>query len=43
LQSDFVSVTSVGDVFGNQYQVSCIFLVNEKDAVVVYWEEGPVK
>jgi general secretion pathway protein K len=43
LQSNFVSVTSVGDVFGNQYQVSCIFLVNEKDAVVVYWEEGPVK
>jgi general secretion pathway protein K len=43
LQSDFVKVTSVGDIFGNQYQISCIFLLNEKDAVVVYWEEGPVK
>jgi general secretion pathway protein K len=43
LQSDFVKVTSVGDIFGNQYQIDCIFYLSEKDAVVVYWEEGPVK
>jgi len=43
LQSDFVKVTSVGDIFGNQYQVECIFLLSGNDAVVVFWEEGPVK
>jgi hypothetical protein len=43
LQSDFVKVTSVGDIYGNQYQIDCIFLMKEKDSVVVYWNEGPVK
>jgi len=43
LQSDFVKVTSVGDIFGNQYEIDCIFYLSEKDAVVVYWKEGPVK
>ncbi len=43
LQSDFVKVTSVGDAFGNQYQIECIFLLGEGNAVVVYWEEGSVK
>jgi len=42
LQSDFVKVTSVGDVFGNQYEVECIFLLQGKTPVVVYWKEGPV-
>ena len=43
LQSDFVKVTSVGDMFGNQYQIECIFLLQGKTPVVVYWEEGPVR
>jgi general secretion pathway protein K len=43
LQSDFVKVTSVGEMFGNQYQVECIFLRKNKDSAVVYWNEGPVK
>lgn len=43
LQSDFVKVTSVGDTFGNQYQIECIFFLNKGSAVVVYWKEGPVK
>lgn len=42
LQSDFVKVTSVGDVFGNQYQIECIFLLQGNNSLVVYWEEGPV-
>lgn len=43
LQSDFVKVTSVGDVYGNQYEIECIVLLKDKDSVVVYWNEGPVK
>ncbi|MCK4564090.1 MAG: general secretion pathway protein GspK [Verrucomicrobia bacterium] len=43
LQSNFVKVTSVGDVFGKQYQIACIFLVEGNKAITVYWEEGQVK
>ncbi|VGO15277.1 hypothetical protein PDESU_03859 [Pontiella desulfatans] len=43
LQSTFVKVTSVGDIFGNQYQIECIVALKDKDSVVVYWNEGPVK
>ena len=43
LQSSFVKVTSVGDIYGNQYQIEAIFLQKNKDSVVVYWNEGPVK
>lgn len=43
LQSTFVKVTSVGDSFGNQYQIEAILLLKNKDSVVVYWNEGPVK
>lgn len=43
LQSDYVKVTSVGEIFGNRYQIECIFLAKGKDSVVVYWNEGPVK
>ncbi len=43
LQSTFVKVTSVGDIYGNQYQIECILLLKSKDSVVVYWNEGPVK
>ena len=43
LQSDFVKVTSVGDMYGNQYQIDCIFFLGGNDAVVVFWQEGPVK
>ena len=43
LQSDFVKVTSVGDAFGNQYQIDCIFFLSGGNAVAVYWEEGPAK
>jgi len=43
LQSNFVKVTSVGDAFGNKYQIECIFLLNNNDAVVVYWNEGSAK
>jgi len=42
LQSSFVKVTSVGDMFGNQYQIECIFLLQGKNSVVVYWQEGSV-
>lgn len=42
LQSNFVKVTSVGNMFGNQYQIECIFLLQGKDPVIVYWQEGPV-
>lgn len=43
LQSSFVKVTSVGEIYGNQYQIEAIFLQKNKDSVVVYWNEGPVK
>lgn len=43
LQSQFVKVTSIGDIFDNQYQIECILLLKNKDSVVVYWNEGPVK
>ncbi len=43
LQSNYVKVTSVGDIFGTQYQIECIFLLRQKDSLVVYWNEGPVK
>ncbi len=42
LQSQFVKVTSVGDVFGIKYQIECILLLKNKDSVVVYWKEGPL-
>ncbi|WP_372796375.1 general secretion pathway protein GspK [Pontiella sp.] len=42
LQSTFVKVTSVGDIYGNQYQIEAILLLKNKDSVVVYWNEGPV-
>jgi general secretion pathway protein K len=43
LQSNFVKVTSVGEIFGNLYQIECIYLLSSKNSVVVYWNEGPVK
>ena len=43
LQSDFVKVTSVGEMFDNQYQIECVFLLKNKNSSVVYWNEGPVK
>jgi len=43
LQSDFVKVTSVGDMFGDQYQIEAIFMLKGKNSMVVYWEEGSVK
>ena len=43
LQSDFVKVTSVGDMFGDQYQIEAVFMLQGKNSVVVYWKEGPVK
>jgi len=43
LQSDFVKVTSVGEIYGNQYQIECIFLLKNKKSAVVYWNEGPVR
>ncbi len=43
LQSDFVKVTSIGESFGSKYQIECYFLLKNRDSVVVYWNEGPVK
>ncbi|HEY5653731.1 MAG TPA: hypothetical protein VIR63_05115, partial [Pontiella sp.] len=43
LQSNFVKVTSVGDIHGIQYQIEAIFLQKEKDSAVVYWNEAPLK
>ncbi len=43
LQSDFVKVTSVGDMFGDQYRIEAIFMLQGKNSMVVYWKEGPVK
>lgn len=43
LQSHFVKVTSVGDIFGTQYQIEAILLLGNNKPVVVYWKEGPVK
>ncbi|MEN7973422.1 MAG: hypothetical protein ABFR47_06270 [Verrucomicrobiota bacterium] len=43
LQSEFVKVTSVGDMFGNQYKIECIILNQGRNPTVVFWEEGPVK
>ncbi len=43
LQSDFVKVTSVGEMFGNQYQVECIFYLGGRNVVSVYWKEGPIQ
>ncbi|MCF7849895.1 MAG: general secretion pathway protein GspK [Kiritimatiellales bacterium] len=42
LQTEFVKVTSIGEISGIQYRVSCIFLLKEKSAVPMFWEEGPV-
>ncbi|HSR87327.1 MAG TPA: hypothetical protein VLL07_00105, partial [Pontiella sp.] len=42
LQSDFVKVTSVGEIFGNQYRIECVFILKNKNSSVVYWNEGPV-
>ncbi|HEY5621609.1 MAG TPA: hypothetical protein VIR77_03320 [Pontiella sp.] len=42
LQSEFVKVTSIGDVFGIEYRIEAIFLQKSKNSVVVYWNEGPV-
>ena len=41
LQSDFVKVTSVGDMFGAKYQIDAVFLLRGNRATVVYWKEGP--
>ncbi len=43
LQSQYVKVTSIGDAFGNQYQIECIIMLNNNESVVVYWNEGSVK
>ncbi len=43
LQSNFVKVTSIGESFGSKYQIESIFLLKNKDSVVVYWNEGPAK
>ena len=43
LQSTFVKVTSVGNIFGIRYQIEAIFLQKNKDSVVVYWNEAPLK
>jgi general secretion pathway protein K len=43
LHSDFVKVTSVGEMFDTRYQLECIFLPKDKNSAVVYWNEGPVK
>lgn len=42
LQTGFAKVTSIGDIFGIQYQIEAIFLLKNKDSVIVYWNEGPV-
>jgi len=42
LQTEFVKVTSVGEMSGIQYRISCIFLLKDKSAVPMYWEEGPI-
>jgi type II secretory pathway component PulK len=42
LQSEYVKVTSIADVFGSQYQIEAILFMQGRDAVVVYWKEGPV-
>ncbi len=42
LQSNFVKVTSVGDAFGNQYQIECIVLLQGNTSTIAYWQEGPV-
>jgi general secretion pathway protein K len=43
LQSNFVKVTSIGESFGNKYRIESIMLLKNKNSVVVYWNEGPVK
>ncbi len=43
LQSSFVKVTSVGELYENQYRIECVYLLKDKDSIVVYWNEGPVK
>jgi general secretion pathway protein K len=43
LQSDFMKVTSVGDMFGKQYKIECIMLIQGSGPITVYWEEGPVE
>ena len=43
LQSNFVKVTSIGESFGNKFRIESIMLLKNKDSVVVYWNEGPVK
>ena len=40
LQSDFVKVTSVGDVFDKQYQITCVFYMGANPALPVFWHEG---
>lgn len=42
LQSNFVKVTSTGDVFDKQYKIECIFMVEGNKPIIVYWEEGQV-
>jgi general secretion pathway protein K len=43
LQSNFVKVTSIGESFGSKYRIESVFLLQAKNSVVVYWNEGPVK
>lgn len=42
LQSEFVKVTSVGELFGTRYKIECILLPNGRTPRIVYWKEGPV-
>ncbi len=42
LQSNFVKVTSIGELYGNQFRIECIFLLKDAGSAVVYWSEGPV-
>lgn len=43
LKSQYVKVTSTGDIYGTKYQVECILLLKDGGSVPVFWEEGAVK
>lgn len=42
LKSNFVKVTSIGGDLGSQYQIECIFMLQGREPIVVFREEGPV-
>jgi general secretion pathway protein K len=42
LQSNFLKVTSIGDVYGTKYQIEAILMTGNNEPVAVYWKEGPV-